>query len=276
MKLAYMMATADAAPFPLAWNGAAEVIVDRVAAIGYAGLEVQICDPAAVDGQRLARLCADAGLTLCGVSTGQAALRDGLSLMAPEADVRRAAIDRLRHALELGAELGCHVSIGVFRGQVATAPSRAIALGWLTDALTETLPLAESLGIRIVLEPMQRFHRDSLNTIAETIGFIRTFDSPALTYEADLHHQQIEERSLIASLVIGQRSGLMTHVQVSDSNWLAPGRGNYNWVDLLETLRGSGYDGWIACECLQEPDSERCAMQAYATLRNALDGFALS
>jgi len=95
-----------------------------------------------------------------------------------------------------------------------------------------------------------------ITTIGETIAFIRTFDSPALVYEADLHHQLFEERSVIASLVTCPRSGLMTYVQLSDSNRWAPVSGNFNWVDILETLRPTGYDGWLALECRLRGDPQ--------------------
>jgi len=47
---------------------------------------------------------------------------------------------------------------------------------------------------------------------------------------------------------------------------LPPGLGIFNWVDVFETLKAVGYDGWISVECKQFPDSERCASYCYQYL----------
>jgi 5-keto-L-gluconate epimerase len=73
--------------------------------------------------------------------------------------------------------------------------------------------------------------------------------------------------------VAGYRSGYMTYLQVADSNRLAPGSGNFNFIDIVETLRAVGYDGWLAMEFQQTPDPDTCAQQAYRVVRGALDGF---
>jgi sugar phosphate isomerase/epimerase len=180
--------------------------------------------------------------------------------------VRRRAAERFRELLELASTFGVDASIGRFRGMLNSAPSREAGMNWFRAALEECLPLAERLGVRIVIEPMNRGVIDFLNTIAETVAFIGTFGSAALTLEADLFHQVAEERSLIGSLVRAQRSGNLSYVQVSDTDRRAPGWGTLNWPGIMQTLRTGGYDGWIAVECLQDPDSERCAVQAHVAL----------
>jgi sugar phosphate isomerase/epimerase len=270
MKLAYMMTTPEANPMPLCWHGDAAHIMRRIGEIGYDGIELQVRDPDAFDHAALAKQAADAGLAITAVSTGSIGTSDNLYLTATEPETRRRAIDRFKSVLRLGAEYGVDASIGRFRGSTKLAPDRATAYAWLREALDETLPLAESLGVRIVLEPQTRYVGDMLNTIAETIDFIRTFDTTSLTYEADLHHQALEERSLIASLVEGQRSGLMSYVQISDSNRSAPGSGSFNWIDIISTLHAAGYDGWLAMEFMQHGDSDRAAQQAYTVVKGAL------
>jgi 5-keto-L-gluconate epimerase len=270
MKLAYMMTTPEANPMPLCWHGEPAHVMRRIAEIGYDGVELQVRDPDAFSHAEIAKLAADAGLAITAVSTGSIGASDNLYLTATEPATRRRAIERFKAVLRLGAEYGVDASIGRFRGTTKFAPTREIAFAWLREALDEVLPLAASLGVRVVLEPQTRYVGDMLNTIAETIAFIRTFGTAALTYEADLHHQALEERSLIASLVEGQRSGLMSYVQLADSNRGAPGSGSFNWVDIIATLHAAGYDGWLAMEFVQGGDSDRAAQQAYAVVKGAL------
>ena len=257
---------------PLCWHGDPADIIRRLAEIGYDGIELQVRDPSAFDRRAIGKLAADAGIAIAAVSTGSIGSSDNLYLTAADPGVRKRAVERFKAVLQLAHEYGVDASIGRFRGHTRWAPSRDVAFSWFRGALEELLPVAQPLGVRIVIEPQTRYNSDMLNTIAETIAFIESFDTPSLVYEADLHHQAIEERSLIASLVSGQRSGYMTYVQLGDSNRRAPGWGSFNWVDILDTLRASGYDGWLSMEFLQKPDSESCARQAYTFVSGILAG----
>ena len=270
MKLAYMMTTPEADVMPLCWHGDAAHIIRRVAEIGYDGIELQVRDPAAFDTKAFAKLVSGAGLQISAVSTGSIGASENLYLTAADAGVRRRAVDRFKLVLQLAHDYGVDASIGRFRGTTKWAPSREIGLEWFRSAMDEVVPLAESLGVRIVLEPQTRYNSDFLNSIAETVAFIESYGSKALSFEADLHHQALEEKSLVVSLIEGFKSGHMSYVQLGDSNRLAPGWGNFNWVDILGTLRAIGYDGWLAMEFIQRPDSDRCAQQAYTFVSGLL------
>jgi sugar phosphate isomerase/epimerase len=270
MKLASMMTTPEAQPMALCWHGDPAHVIRRVAEIGYDGIELQVRDPAAFDRGAVAALAREHGIAISAVSTGTIGAAENLYLTSPDADTRRRAIDRFASILRLAHDYGVDASIGRFRGSAKMAGGREQAFAWFRAALDELIPLAESLGVRIVLEPQTRYVGDMLNTIAETIAFIRTFDTRWLSYEADFHHQALEEPSLVASLVEGMRSGLMTYVQISDSTRGAPGSGSFNWVDLLATLRATGYDGWLAMEFYQGDDSDRAMQQAFATVDGVL------
>lgn len=267
MQLAYMMATPELKSMPMSWVGDYQRIIPRLAEIGYDGVELQVRDPAAFDGPALGRCANEAGLKISAVSTGAVGAEDGLFLMHADPDVRRRAVERYKTVLALAASYSVDASIGRFRGVLKSAPDRETGVGWFRAALDQLVPEAERLGIRIVLEPQMRFIGDFLNTIAETLEFIQSYGSPTLMFEGDTFHQMLEEKSLLASIVQGMRSGRMTYYQVSDSNRLAPGWGHHNWVDIVEVLRASGYDGWVAMEFTQQPDSDTCAQVAYNTLR---------
>jgi sugar phosphate isomerase/epimerase len=265
-----MIGTPELKAMPMSWIGNYERIIPRLAEIGYDGVELQVRHPSEFDGPALGRCARDAGLAIAAVSTGAIGAEDGLFLMHGDPDVRRRAIDRYKLVLELAASYGVDASIGRFRGVTRSAPDRATGVGWFREALDQLLPVAEQLGVRIVLEPQMRFIGDLLNTIDETLEFIASYGSDRLMFEGDTFHQMMEEKSMLASIVQGCRSGKMTYYQISDSNRLAPGWGHHNWVDIIEVLRASGYDGWISMEHAQEPDSDTAAQRAYQTIKPLL------
>ena len=271
MKLAYMAATPEVRSMPLAWVGDLDEILPRVAEIGYEGIEFQIRDPAQIDRARLERQVRTAGLECTAISTGQVGGEDGLYLVHPDEDVRRRAVERFKAVLDFAAELGVDASIGRFRGTLKSAPSREQGWAWFRAAIEQAVEHAARRGNRVVLEPQMRFNTDFLTSIDETIQFVESLGRPPqLVFEGDLFHQAMEEKSIIASWVKGLRSGLMTYVQLGDSNRLAPGWGHLPWMDIVETLKAAGYDGWVAMEFTQAPDSARSAKQAHDFIRALL------
>lgn len=271
MRLSYLVGSPDVRAMSLGWAGDLDQILGRLAAIGYDGVEVQVRDPAAFNGKALGRQIQAAGLAISGIGTGQVGVDDRLYLVVADADARRRAVERFGAILELAAEYGVDMAIGRARGQLKAAPDRATGLAWFHAALDTLVPRAEQLGVRIVLEPQTRFNTDFLNTFTETIALIERYNSRALVFEGDTFHMAYEERSIPAALVTGVRSGLMTYVQLGDSNRLAPGWGGLNWADIIATLQATGYDGWLALEYYQQPDNERAARQGYTLVRSLLD-----
>ena len=271
MKLAYTIATPEVARMPMAWMGEPGPILGKLKKIGYDGVELQTRDPAAFDVAAFEKKVKDAGLAICAVSSGVIGESDNMYFMSPESDKRRNAIERYKAVIDLAARYGVDSSIGRFRGQAKWAPDKKTGLGWFRSALEELLPYAKKRGVRIVLEPQHPYNLDTLNSLAETVDFIKSFGADNLTFEADIHHQGLVEKSVPAALAFGMKSGYMTFVQVSDANRLPPGMGVLNWVDIFEILKVMGYDGWISVECKQFPDSERCAEYCYTFLSSVMN-----
>ena len=80
-----------------------------------------------------------------------------------------------------------------------------------------------------------------------------------------MFHQALEEKSIVASLITARP--YLAHVQLGDSNRLAPGQGFLPWRDIVEVLRALNYDGWLSMEFTQKPDSQTCAKQAMEHIR---------
>ena len=135
-------------------------------------------------------------------------------------------------------------------------------MSWFQSVLDRVLARAEALGTKVVLEPQNRYASDFMNRIADTVTVIESHGSPWLAIEADIYHMALEERSIPAALVTAQASGRLAHVQISDSNRLAPGWGNVNWQDIFATLSALKYDRWVSVEVSQLPDSKSAALQA--------------
>jgi sugar phosphate isomerase/epimerase len=124
---------------------------------------------------------------------------------------------------------------------------------------------ASEQNVALVIEPINRYETTYINTIDDALQFIGEVDLDNLGILADTFHMNIEEANLAESL---QSAGdLIHHVQFTDSNRLAAGRGHIDFRVLAAALRDSGYDGYLSTETLPLPDSPTAARQAIELFR---------
>ena len=116
----------------------------------------------------------------------------------------------------------------------------------LLDGLGRLGEHAESVGVKIFLEPLNRYEDHMVNRLADGISLIKELGLDSVQLAADTYHQNIEESDPAAAW--RSAAPYLGHVQVSDSNRLEPGAGHLDWPLFAATMRDIGYDGDIALE----------------------------
>ncbi len=117
----------------------------------------------------------------------------------------------------------------------------------LVEALTELGRHGEDLGVKVFLEPLNRYEDYLINTLADAVDVVREVDSPGVAVIADTFHMSIEETDVAQA--IRDAGPFIEHVQLGDSGRFEPGNGHYDWPSTLGALDDIGYDGWLAMEC---------------------------
>jgi sugar phosphate isomerase/epimerase len=116
---------------------------------------------------------------------------------------------------------------------------------WAVEGLREVYAHGEAAGVRLALEPLNRFETYFLNrgdqalALAEEVG-------PNCGICLDAFHINIEEDDPLAAI---QRAGdRLANFHVADNNRMPAGHGTWDWPRLIETLRSVGYDGALTAE----------------------------
>lgn len=144
---------------------------------------------------------------------------------------------------------------------------RATALSWLEEGLRDLAACAEREGVRIFLEPLNRYEDWVVNTLDQAGSIVEEIGSQSLGICLDTFHAHIEEADLPAAV---RRAGaLLQHVQLGDSNRLEPGRGHLDWTGLVRALNSIDYTGWLAMECFLSGPGTAPLATATQTLRAA-------
>ncbi len=268
MKLAVTIVKEAAAQAPLVLRGDYADSIREAAKIGYDAVELHVADPAEVDRRVVRAACEAAGIGMSSIGTGLASVRDGLTLTSREPNVRRRAIDRLQQFILLGSDFGSVVIVGLMKGLVRDSTDRTEYDATLTEALTECLPMARGSGVTLVLEAMNRYESDILNTIEECVRTIERLDSPNLKLHIDTYHMNIEEDHIERNIVAAGRH--IGHVHIADSQRGYPGTGHYDFAETIAALKAVGYEGALAVECLPRPTPELAAQGACDTMRSIL------
>ena len=90
-------------------------------------------------------------------------------------------------------------------------------------------------GVTLVLEAMNRYESDVLNTIEECVRTIEQFGSAHLKLHIDTYHMNIEEDRIGPNIIAaGKHIG---HVHIADSNRGYPGTGHYDFAETIAALK---------------------------------------
>jgi 5-keto-L-gluconate epimerase len=270
MKLALCIQTPEVdPPSPVAvLSGTFEEKLRKAAGMGVSGLELAPMNPATLDAASLSASLKQHRLEVAAVASVSLGL-SGLTLLNPDASVAARARSRMQDLIAFAAAIGAPlVTIGSFRGRLAGSgpQARQQIVGILRDAADR----AQQDGVRLVLEPMNRFQTDLVTTADEGLAFVEEIDHPALGLLLDTCHMITEESSWTEPFRQLMRAGRLWHVHLADSNRRTPGHGLIDFRPILAVLREIGYTQYLSIEVFPRPDPDSAARDGVALMSSLL------
>jgi D-psicose/D-tagatose/L-ribulose 3-epimerase len=219
----------------------------RVKGWGYDIVEVCIENPAVLTPSRVRAAAADEGVSVlvCG------AFGPGRDVSHEDASVRAGGIDYLKRCLDFAAEVDSPLVSGPMYAQTGVTrllePTerdaqrvRAVA------SLAAVAEYAASRGIRLAVEPLNRFETDLVNTVEQGLALCSAVGAPNIGLLLDTFHMNIEEKDICAA--IESAGDRVFHVQASENDRGTPGAGHVPWRNVIASLRGIDYAGSIVVE----------------------------
>ncbi len=253
MKLSIVLSAQPAQFAAATFKGDIDENLAQIASLRYQGVELAIRDPSLLDADALDRLIHKHALAVPALGTGQAWGEEGLSFTDPDADVRRRAIGRIKSHIPLARRWGALIIIGLIRGVVKPGVDAAKAMEWLVDAIKYCADAAQSAGVRLALEPINRYETSLINNVSQGVQLIERVGCDNFGLLLDTFHMNIEEADIQSSIRAGGRH--IFHFHVADSNRWYPGAGHLDFRAILDALDATSYKGWISGEFLPQPDA---------------------
>jgi sugar phosphate isomerase/epimerase len=237
----------------------------QAAELGFDAVEVFPRSAAELD-VRLLRSCLDHhGLKLAAMGTGAGWVVQKLRLTDPEEVVRRKACAFIGEIIDIAGAFGAPAIIGSMQGRAEGGLSREQHLAWLAEALEELAPRAAGHGATLLIEPLNRYETNLINSVADGAKLIGLLNASNVKLLCDLFHMNIEESDIAGALI--DADPLVGHVHFADSNRRAVGFGHTPMSPIISALRRIGYDGYLSAEVLSLPDSHAAARQTIASFR---------
>jgi sugar phosphate isomerase/epimerase len=265
MKLSVTGALNASKTAPLVLRGAYEQIVPSAAKIGFEAIELHIHDSSVLDRTCLKKLMDENHITLSSIGTGSAYAKDHISLSSENPTIRLSAIQRIKDHIITAAEYNAVVIIGLIKGMVKDCSGREVFIANLRQSLEELLPFAEQNRTPLVLEIINRYESDFLNTIKEGLDFLRFFSGNYLKLHIDTYHMNIEEADIPGA--IKSAAGKIGHCHVADNDRWYPGHGHYDFEETIKALSEINYDRALSVESFMYPNQEEAAQMAYGYLK---------
>jgi sugar phosphate isomerase/epimerase len=264
MKFGISVSTFPTSFGPIMFSGDLETQVKTVADLGYAGLDLFIKYAGEPGIGSVISTIKNVGLEVFLLAAVSAFVDDGLYLSSPQEDIRKELIRRMKSQIDLAAELGAMVPIGVLRGSEGGDDR----MKWLAESLFTLSEHAQKSGTKLVVEPVNRNETRLINSVSDALEFIEAYGLPKYDLLVDIFHMNIEEQQIDTSLrKAGARIG---HVHIADSNRRVPGKGKIDWRLVFQTLQEIGYVGNSSIEAIPGSNPEEDARFAYQFLQNEI------
>jgi 5-keto-L-gluconate epimerase len=275
MKLSVVTTTPEVQRFvPVALlSGAFAERLERAAQLGYDGVELMVQRPAELDGADIAAQVSCCGLEIAAVASGAIAMLDRLTLLGYEPAACAAAEQRLYQLIDFaGATRAPFVTIGGFRGRLADAvwTDARGARAHLVSILQRAAARAAAAGVRLALEPLNRYESDIVNNAEEGVALMDEVGDKGLGLLLDTFHMNIEEAQYDTAVRSAACTGRLFHIHLGDSNRLAPGQGHLDFPTILASLRAVDYRGYLSAELLAHPNADAAAASTAQHMRGLL------
>jgi D-psicose/D-tagatose/L-ribulose 3-epimerase len=226
-----------------------EHTIERLGRLGYDGLEIS-GEPLLYDAERLRPVLDEHGVRCWGAVTLTMGARD---LLHEDPYTRRASIAYVKDCLTLVSDLGGSILTVVPStvGKIVPMASPDDEWGWAVEGLKECQAHAESVGVRMGLEPLNRFETYFLNRCDQALALAEAVGGDCGVC-LDAFHMNIEESDLLGAIrAAGDR---LVDFHVADNNRMPPGYGALDWDAIVRELQAIGYEGHLTVEFVPSVD----------------------
>lgn len=245
-------------------------VIDRVAAIGYDGIEIGAASPHAfpdyLNAERrreIRRMLEANNLALASMLPAPGG-GPGFNVASPAPEERMAAVGQYKKVADLCADLGGSTVLYVAGWQVF-GTSRNQAWEWTRSALTEVADHAANRDVTVVIEPTSA-DSNLIDSCDDAMLLKEEVDRPNVKLMFDTYH--VIYRNEVSTDYIKRMGRDLHHVHLADAHRAAPSdSGKADYRAIVSELKKIDFQGYLTMEI----GFDRRAVEADRIARDAYD-----
>jgi sugar phosphate isomerase/epimerase len=231
--------------------------------MGYDGVDIFVEDISKLNISQIKELSKIYQLEINSLDTSSVYEKDSLFFSHDDEKIRKKAIEKIKKYILAASELNSFVNLSLVRGNIYNDEKRK---EYIISSFKECCKYAEEYNVTLLIEPLNRYEIDYINTLQEANEFIEQIGYDNIKILADLFHMNIEEKSIEASLFSFKEK--IGHIHFADSTRKAPFKGHLNLSNIAEIIKLMDYDGFISLEAILKPKPLEVAKNALIILKS--------
>ena len=220
-----------------------ETTLARISRLGYDYIEIQ-GSPEMYDTKEVKSLLNKYNIKCWGSVT---LMLEQRNLLAKDSQQRAMSVQYVKDVVRMVAELdGRMVSVvpGTV-GKIIPDGRPEQEWQWAVESMKEIYAYAQSVGIKLGIEPINRFETYFINRGEQALALAEA-TGPDCGVCLDVFHMNIEEENMYDTIrKVGTK---LAGLHVADNNRMAPGMGHFDWKKIISTVQEIGYDHVLSVE----------------------------
>ncbi len=223
-----------------------ETSIARLSKFGYDGVEF-VGEPEQQDRVLIKELLSKysiAASTICAIYNPE---RDVIS---SRKEIRKNAVEYIKSCVDFAQFIG---ATGISLTPTACMKihqeaDRKTEFSWAVEGIKEAGTYAGEHGVRITVEPWNRYENYFINRMEQSLELVHAIDLPSVGCMGDTYHMNIEEVDIGDAIRLA--GDKLYHLHIADSNRAAPGRGHIDFNPVKKALQDINYSGYLTMELL--------------------------
>jgi D-psicose/D-tagatose/L-ribulose 3-epimerase len=215
--------------------------------MGFDLYELSVEKPEMIDIRAVEQAASKAGIqcTICG------AFGPDRDISSDDEAVRINGVQYIKSLIDMAEAVSSPYVSGpmysaVGKARLQSSEEKERQTSWAVQNMRLVSEYAAIKGVKLAVEPLNRFETDFMNTVDQGLDFLSKIDMDNVGLLLDTFHMNIEEKDVPAAIRKAGNKLFEFHACGSDRG--TPGEDHLDWAGIVQALKDIQYDGPVVIE----------------------------
>ncbi len=222
-------------------------LAPNVKSMGFDILEIAVENPDLIDVKVVKEILQENHLEaiVCG------AFGPNRNISSADPEIRENARKYILWLIDAAAELGSETICGpmysaVGKDHIDDPVERKEEWQRAVSGIKEMAEAAQKKGIKLAMEPLNRFETDMINVVSQGLKFTDETGMENVGFHLDSFHMHLEEKN--SADAIRKAGKKVFHFHACENDRGIPGTGQVHWNEIAQALKDINYQGPVVIE----------------------------